>query len=142
MAISLAVLAILGVFLSMTRQGCATRALSQDEIGSKMVGLPVDRLYYVSFGISAFLSALAAILLAPRTLLYPLVGWTTLLKSFSVIVMDGLGNVKGTVIAGFILAIVEVFATYFVGGIWALPIFLVLLIIVLEIKPKGLFGTW
>jgi len=139
---AIAILAALGFFLGKTREGMAMRAVAQDTTGGKIVGLSVDKLYSYSFGISAALGALAAILLAPRTLLYPLVGWATLLKSFTVIVMGGLGNIKGTVIAAFILAIVEVFATYLVGGIWALPILLLLLIGVLEIKPKGLFGTW
>lgn len=135
-------LGLLWLFLGKTRIGMAMRAVSQDTVGARIVGLPVNTLYSYSFGIAAILSAVAAILLAPRTLLYPLVGWTTLLKALVVIVLGGLGNMKGTVIAAFVLAIVEIFATYLVGGIWGMPIFLGLLVVVLVFRPKGLFGAW
>jgi branched-chain amino acid transport system permease protein len=140
--VSLVALAILGLFLSRSRTGMALRAISQDNTGALIVGLPLNAMYSYAFGIAAVLSTIAAILLAPRTLLYPLVGWTTLLKAFVVMVLGGLGNIRGTVIAAFILAIVEVFASYLFGGIWAMPIFLVMLVIVLVFRPKGLFGTW
>jgi len=135
-------LGLLWLFLGKTRMGMAMQAVSQDTVGARIVGLPVNTLYSYSFGIAAILSAVAAILLAPRTLLYPLVGWTTFLKALVVIVLGGLGNIKGTVIAAFVLAIVEIFATYLVGGIWGMPIFLGLLVVVLVFRPKGLFGTW
>ncbi len=132
----------LQLFLSKTWTGMALRAVSQDNMGAKIVGLPLNRMYTIAFGIAALLSAIAAILLAPRTLLYPLVGWTTMLKSFVVIVLGGLGNMKGTVIAAFALSIAEIFSSYFLGGIWAMPIFLAVLVILLVFKPKGLFGKW
>jgi branched-chain amino acid transport system permease protein len=140
--VAAAMLGILALFLGKTRTGKALRAVSQDNVGAKIVGLPVNSLYSISFGISALLSTMAAILLVPRTLLYPLVGWTVLLKAFVIIVLGGLGNIKGTVIAAFILAIVEIFTTYFIAGIWALPLFLLFMVVVLVIKPKGLFGSW
>ncbi len=120
----------------------ALRAVSQDIVGAKIVGMPINNLYSLSFGIAAGLSAIAAILLVPRTLLYPSVGWVILLKAFVIMILGGLGNLKGTVIAAFIVSILEVFSTYLLGAIWALPIYLGLMIIVLVIRPKGLFGSW
>ena len=120
----------------------ALRAVSQDNVGAKIVGLPLNTLYSIAFGIAGLLSAVAAILLAPRTLLYPLVGWTTVLKAFVVMVLGGLGDIKGTVIAAFILSIAEIFSSYYLGGIWALPLFLAVMVVVLVFKPKGLFGSW
>ncbi len=142
LGVSLAVLGILGLFLSKTRIGMALRAVSQDNMGARIVGLPLNLLYCYAFGISTILAGIAAILLAPRTLLYPQVGWTTLLKSFVVMVLGGLGNIKGTVVAAFILSIAEVFTSFLFGGIWALPIFLLVLIVILVFRPKGLFGQW
>jgi len=140
--IAMAILVTLDLFLKKTRTGMAMRAVSQDITGAKIVGLPVNRLYSYSFGIATMLSAMSAILLIPRTLLYPLVGWTTLLKAFVVIVLGGLGNIKGTIIAAIILSIVEIFTSYLIGGIWAMPIFIIIMIVILIFKPKGLFGTW
>lgn len=133
---------VLQLFLSKTWTGMALRAVSQDNVGAKIVGLPLNTMYSVAFGIAGLLSAVAVILLAPRTLLYPLVGWTTLLKAFVVMVLGGLGNIKGTVIAAFALSIAEIFSSFFLGGIWAMPLFLAVLVVILVFKPKGLFGSW
>jgi branched-chain amino acid transport system permease protein len=132
----------LQLFLSKTWTGMALRAVSQDNIGAQIVGLPLNTMYSFAFGIAGLLSAVAVILLAPRTLLYPLVGWTTLLKAFVVMVLGGLGNIKGTVIAAFLLSIAEIFSSFFLGGIWAMPLFLAVLVVVLVFRPKGLFGSW
>lgn len=140
--IGILVFIVLQLFLSKTWIGLGLRAVSQDNVGAKIVGLPLNTMYTIAFGIAGLLSAVAVILLAPRTLLYPLVGWTTLLKAFVVMVLGGLGNIKGTVIAAFALSIAEIFISYFLGGIWAMPIFLALLVVLLVFKPKGLFGSW
>ena len=136
------VLTALSLFLSKTRIGMSMRAVSQDQTGARIVGLPVNNLYSLTFGIAGALSAIAAVLLIPRQLLYPGVGWTVLMKAFVIIVLGGLGSFKGTIVAAFFLAVVEIFVTYFLGGIWALPLFLLMLIIILVFRPKGLFGTW
>lgn len=140
--VGILVFAILQLFLSKTWVGLALTAVSQDNIGAKIIGLPLNTMYSVAFGIAGLLSAVAVILLAPRTLLYPQVGWATLLKAFVVMVLGGLGNVKGTVIAAFVLSIAEIFSAYYLGGIWAMPLFLAVLVVILVFKPKGLFGSW
>jgi branched-chain amino acid transport system permease protein len=142
LVVGILVFLALQLFLSKTWTGMSLRAVAQDNIGARIVGLPLNRLYSVAFGIAGLLSAVAAILLAPRTLLYPLVGWTTLLKAFVVMVLGGLGNIKGTVIAAFALSIAEIFTAFYLGGIWAMPLFLVVLVVILVFRPKGLFGTW
>jgi branched-chain amino acid transport system permease protein len=142
LVIGILVFIILQLFLSKTWTGMALRAVSQDNVGAKIVGLPLNTMYSMAFGIAGLLSAVAVILLAPRTLLYPLVGWTTLLKAFVVMVLGGLGNIKGTVIAAFALSIAEIYSAFFLGGIWAMPLFLAVLVIILVFKPKGLFGSW
>jgi branched-chain amino acid transport system permease protein len=140
--VGLLVFIALQLFLSKTWIGMALRAVSQENTGARIVGLNLNLMYSIAFGIAGLLSAVAVILLAPRTLLYPLVGWTTLLKAMVVMVMGGLGNIKGTIVAAFLLSIAEIFSSYFLGGIWALPLFLVVLVVVLVFMPKGLFGSW
>jgi len=140
--ICILVFIVLQLFLSKTWTGMALRAVSQDNVGAKIIGVPLNAMYSMAFGIAGLLSAVAVILLAPRTLLYPLVGWTTMLKAFVVMVLGGLGNIKGTMIAAFALAIVEIFSSFFFGGIWAMPLFLAILVVILVFKPKGLFGSW
>ncbi len=138
--LAICILVALNLFMGRTRLGMALRAVAQDEVGARIVGVPVNTAYSVSFGIAAALAAIAAILLAPRTLIYPLVGWTMFLKTAGVMVLGGLGSFKGNIVAAFVLAIVELFVSYFVGGMWALPFFLVSLVVVLIFRPRGLFG--
>jgi branched-chain amino acid transport system permease protein len=68
--------------------------------------------------------------------------WQVVLKAMVVIVLGGLGSIKGTLYAAIILGMVEIFVTYYLDALFALPIFLLVLIIVLVFKPKGLVGTW
>jgi branched-chain amino acid transport system permease protein len=131
-----------GLFLGKTRLGMAMRAVAQDETGARIVGLPINRIYTLAFGLSAVLAGISAILLVPRTLIYPYVGWGILIRAFVVMVLGGLGSFKGTFIAGFALGMVEAITTFYLGQIWGLPVFLVVLVIVLIFRPKGLFGTW
>jgi branched-chain amino acid transport system permease protein len=144
-AMLLIVLAIvIGVtfFLQKTRTGMAMRGVAQDPIGADIVGIPSNRVFGYAFAITAALAGVSGMLLAPRTQLYSYVGWPVLVMALVVIVFGGLGSIKGTIFAAFALAIVEVFVTFQIGAVWALPIFLVILLIVLSIRPRGLFGTW
>ncbi|MCL2164354.1 MAG: branched-chain amino acid ABC transporter permease [Oscillospiraceae bacterium] len=136
------IMAALGAFLKYTRAGMAMRAVSQDPVGSRIVGMNHDFIFALSFAIAAGLAGLSCIFLAPRTLLYPNVGWQTFIKSMVIIVFGGLGSIKGTLVASLILAFVEIFASFYFGGTWALPFFLGIMVLMFVFKPKGLFGKW
>ncbi len=140
--IAMAIVAILILFLQKTRAGRAMRGVAQDPAGASIVGIPGHRMFNYAFGIAAMLAGIAGMLLAPRTQLYFYVGWPVLVKALVVVVFGGLGSIKGTVIAAFVLAIVEVLVTFQIGALWSLPVFLAVLLIVLAIRPRGLFGTW
>jgi branched-chain amino acid transport system permease protein len=135
------VLFLLGAFLKKTWYGMAVRAVAQDSTGAQIVGLHMDRVFSYTFGISAALAGVSGILLGPKTLIFPSVGWEVFAKAFVIIVLGGLGSVKGTLYAAIILGMVEVFVTYTLGAVWALPIFIGVLLLVLIARPKGLFGT-
>jgi len=118
------------------------RGVAQDEIGANIVGIPINRMYGYSFAIAALLAGVSAVLLIPRLPLFPAMGWVIFVKAFVVLIFGGMGSIKGVVIAAFILAIMEVFATSFLGAVWSLPVCLIVLVIVLVFRPKGLFGVW
>jgi len=139
---AIAIMVILTLFLGKTREGMAMRGVSQDTVGAQIVGIPINRVFSYTFAIAAVLAGISGILLAPKILIYPTVGWTVFIRAFVVMTLGGLGSIKGAVIAAFILAMIEVFATFYIGGIWGLPIFIVVLVIVLTVRPRGLFGTW
>jgi branched-chain amino acid transport system permease protein len=140
--IVIAVVGAIGFFMQQTRDGLAMQAVAQDMQGAKVVGISVDRIFGYTFGISASLAALAGVLLAPRTLISPFVGWPVLIKAFVIVIFGGMGSIKGSVAAAFILGIIEAFVTYYIGAMWGLPFFLAVLLILLVLRPKGLFGKW
>lgn len=129
-------------FLQNTRAGKAMRGVAQDSVGAAVVGIPSDKVFNNVFALTAALAGICGMLLAPRTQLYSYVGWPVLVKALVVVVFGGLGSIKGTLIAAFSLAIVESFVTYQLGALWALPIFLIVLFVVLAFRPRGLMGTW
>lgn len=133
---------LLDLFLKKTNVGMAMRAVSQDITGAKIVGLRLDNIFSYSFALACVLAALAAFMLIPDIMLYPQAGWTVLMKAMVVIVLGGLGSIKGTLYAAIILGMVEIFVTYYLDAMFALPIFLLILVVVLVFKPKGLAGTW
>ena len=139
---ALAIMFLLILFLKKVRAGMAMRALAQDTIGTRIVGIPIEKMFSYSFGIATALAGISAIFLAPKILIYPTVGWIVFIKAFVVMVFGGAGSIKGTVIAAFILATVEAFVTYYIGAVWGMPVFIAVLAIMLIIRPRGLFGTW
>jgi branched-chain amino acid transport system permease protein len=142
LVVALSLVFLLILFLGKVREGMAMQGVAQDMIGARMVGIPINRIFSYAFAIAAALAGISAILLAPKILVYPAVGWLVFVKAFVIMVFGGVGSIKGTAVAAFILAMVEAFVTFYVGGIWGMPIFILVLVIMLTIRPRGLFGTW
>lgn len=94
----------------------------------------------ITFMISGVYAALTGILLAPLKALTPPAGWTPLFAAFAIVVMGGIGNVVGTVIASLIYGYVEQFVVYTLGGGVARVVPLILIVLILVFKPHGLFG--
>jgi branched-chain amino acid transport system permease protein len=126
----------------LTLFGQAVRAVAQDMQGATQVGIDVNRIFAFTFGLSVVLTGLAGVLLAPIYLVSPLGGWAPFLKAFVIVVFGGLGSTRGALIAAFVLALIEAFIVYYVGPSWTLPIWLLTLLVVLMVRPKGLLGKW
>jgi branched-chain amino acid transport system permease protein len=139
-AIALLVLVLLHLFLTRTYTGKAIRAVAQNADSCTVVGVDVEKIYSLTFGLGTALAGLAGLLGAMLFSFNPSYGSGDLLKSFVIVVLGGLGSVVGTAVAALILALVENFA------ILALPAYLtgavgfVLLVLVLVLRPGGLFG--
>jgi branched-chain amino acid transport system permease protein len=132
----------LEVFLTATMFGQAVRAVAQDMQGAAQVGIDVNQVFAFTFGLSVVLTGLAGVLLAPLYLVSPLGGWAPFLKAFVIVVFGGLGSTRGACIAAFLLALIEAFVVFYVGPSWTLPIWLLTLLVVLMVRPKGLLGKW
>ena len=138
--IAILTLVVLHLFLTRTFTGKAIRAVAQNPDSCTLVGVDVERIYSLTFGIGTALAGLAGVLGATLFSFNPSYGSGDLLKAFVIVVLGGLGSVMGTAVASLILALVEVFA------ILALPAYLtgavgfVILVLVLVFRPGGLFG--
>ncbi|MEM9278473.1 MAG: branched-chain amino acid ABC transporter permease [Pseudomonadota bacterium] len=140
--ISLGLVGSLGYFLTYTRYGQAVRAVSQDIQGASQLGINVNQVYALTFGLAVVMTGVAGILLAPIFLISPLGGWGPFLKAFVIVVLGGLGSTKGAFFAAFILGVLEAFVIFYLGPNLVMPAWLVVLVAVLMVRPKGLFGVW
>ena len=119
----------------------AIRAVAQDERGAMLVGIELDRIHTLSFGLSSMLAGIAGASLLSINPAYPTMGLLPLAKSWLVVILAGLGNIRGAIIGGFIVGIVEAASYYFLGAGWQDVTSVTMLIIILLFKPSGLFGT-
>ena len=128
------------VLLRRTRLGKQMRAVAQNRLGAQVIGIPVDRIYEIAFGLSAALGAAAGVMLLFQTQVSPFLGLTTLLKSFSIVVLAGLGNLTGVIWASLLLGIAEQVISQYVPNGAALRdgLFFVLIFVVLLARPAGL----
>jgi branched-chain amino acid transport system permease protein len=139
-AVALLALLFLHLLLTRTYLGKAIRAVAQNADSCTLVGIPVERIYALTFGIGTALAALAGLLGATLFSFNPGFGASELLKSFVVVVLGGLGSVAGTAVAALILAAVEVFAILVLPAYLTSAVGFVLLVLVLVVRPGGLFG--
>jgi len=139
-AVSAALVAGTYVLLQRSRLGKQMRAVAQNRLGAQVVGIPVDRIYEMAFGLSAALAAAAGVMLLFQTQVSPFVGLGTLLKSFSIVVLAGLGNLTGVIWASLLLGIAEQMISQYVPNGAALRdgLFFVLIFVVLLARPAGL----
>jgi len=137
---SLLISFLMGLFLKVTRIGKAMRAVSQNRELAQIVGVDVFEISTYTFAIGAMLAAVAGLLLSPVYTLNPSSGWVQLVISFVVVIIGGLGSIRGTVVAGLIYGIVDSFTQFYIPKLTSINILFVMILILL-FRPAGLFGT-
>lgn len=141
MVVTAAILVALYLFLKKTRTGREMRATSQNRKGAMLVGINVERMDILSFGIGCALAAAAGTLwVVSGQVFNPYMGSIPAVKAFAIIILGGLGSIPGAIVGGLIYGIAENGAAYFLGGVWKEAISFIILIIVLVVRPTGLFG--
>jgi branched-chain amino acid transport system permease protein len=130
---------VLFLFFRFTRVGVAMQATSQNQLAAYYMGIPVRRINMLIWGISAGVATFAGILLAPTTFIHSNMGFIGL-KAFPAAVVGGFGSVPGAIVGGLIIGLVESFAGFYLPqGFKDIAAYVVVLV-VLMIKPSGLFG--
>jgi branched-chain amino acid transport system permease protein len=130
----------LAVFLRYTFLGRAIRATGEHPEAAQVVGIDIRLIYRITFGISAALAGATGALLLSTYPAYPLVGGDIMLKSFVVVIIGGLGNIWGALLAGLLLGTMEAFATVLSSGGWQNSLSALLVLLVLVVRPSGLFS--
>lgn len=133
-------MSMLGLIIKYTKFGRMMRATFQDRDAAALQGIEVDRVYSLSFIIGAGLAASAGALLCAIFVVSPDMGNMANLKSFAVVILGGLGNIPGAVAGGFLLGLAESFGAGYVSTGYKDGISFLLLIIILLVRPYGLFG--
>ncbi len=140
LAVSLALMVLLQLFVKNTRTGKAMRAVSEDRAAAQLMGVNVNSTITITFAIGCALAAVGAIFYAQKVVyIKPLLGSLPGLKAFVAAVLGGIGSIPGAVLGGFIIGVAETFMKYYAGDYVDALVFGIL-ILVLLFKPAGLLG--
>lgn len=129
----------LWLFIEKTRLGLIVRAGSRDPLVLKVLGIDVDRVWLLIFGIGTALAGLAGLLAAPLRGVNPEMGGPVLIEAFVITVIGGMGSLVGAIVAGLLVGVVVAMTTLFQPDLAELSIF-ALMALVLIVRPNGLFG--
>jgi branched-chain amino acid transport system permease protein len=136
------VLVIFAVYLFFrnTYMGRAIRAASDDEVGARIMGVNTKRIYAYAMGIAMMTAAVAGVLVGMTFTFYPHTGPQYLIIAFGVVIIGGLGSMKGCLVGGLILALAQLLGAHFTGPGYQLLFGYAVLLVVLGMRPQGLFG--
>ena len=140
LGVVIAVLVGFGLLLAKTKIGLAMRATSQINRTAMLMGINVERIYMITFALGSALAAVAGGLYGIIFSFDSQTGAMPTIIAFAIIILGGLGSIRGAIVGGLLYGITEQLATLFLGGIWSSAVAFALLIIVLIVRPNGLFG--
>jgi len=126
--------------LGATKLGKALRAVAADHEAAMLQGIPYNRIALIGFLLAAFLAAFAGVLIAPVSVVSPIMGTDYLMKTFVAIIVGGLGSVRGAIVGALFVGSIEAVGGYYADASTATIAVFVLVILVLLIRPKGLLG--
>lgn len=138
--IVVAAILILNYFFKVTRPGQAMRAVAQSIPGAKVVGIDIEKIFGLTFGLAFMVTAFSGVMLATKFFMNPNIGWDWMVKGFVIVCFGGLGSTSGAIFAALILGIVEALTTLYFGPSWVWPIWFIIFIVVLLVRPQGILG--
>jgi branched-chain amino acid transport system permease protein len=138
--LAFAVLTGLHFFLAKTRWGRAIRATAEDWEAAALMGIPVGKTYLLAFALGTALAGIAGGLVSVSYSISPSIGLEWTLKALIVVVLAGLGSLFGSLAGGILLGLAEATSVVFLGGPYREMVGLVLFLVILLVRPQGLFG--
>ncbi len=136
------ILTIIGTnyLIRRTKIGRAMRATIQDRMAASLAGINVNQIYAFGFAYGAALAALAGVLLGAMFVITPFMGESMINKAWVVVIVGGLGNIPGAIFAALLIGVTESLTAGLWNSSWANLVSFIIVVIVLLIKPQGLFG--
>jgi branched-chain amino acid transport system permease protein len=141
LSVCLAAIASVYYVVYKTRYGIALRAMADDSAVAQAQGIPPARMFPLAFAIATALAGLTGALVSPLLSLEPSSGDAVLGKAFIVVILGGLGSVTGATVAAFVVGLVEAYSSVYLGGSKGALALFVLVVLILVVRPQGLFGT-
>lgn len=136
---SVGLMAVLAVFFRSSLTGKAMRAVAQNQVAARLMGIPVGRMFALTFAISTVVAAAAGVLVAPLIGIHAEMGGV-IIKAFVAAILGGFHSPVGAVVGGMLLGLLEAFGGAYFGGIFKETVAFTLLILILLARPHGLFG--
>lgn len=140
-AVTIALLALLWLFLRKTRFGWALRAVAQDREAAALQGISINQTARYAMFIGAGLAGVAGALTAPLVAPTPYMGHAVIVTAFIIIIVGGIGSLEGAIVAAIVYALVDTVVTTLFDGVVASIVGLLLMLVVLIVRPTGLFGA-
>jgi branched-chain amino acid transport system permease protein len=137
--VALSVMAVLFLFLRYSKLGVAMKATQQNAMAARLMGIRTNRILMVTWGISSLVGCLAGLLISPTTM-QPYMMWNPMLKGFAAAVMGGMTSLPGSVFGAYIIGIIENLFGGYVSIEFKSVVAFVIIVLVLCIKPSGLFA--
>ena len=137
---AIAMIVLLQIFIKKTTPGTTIEAVAQNREGAMLVGINVNRVSSLTFAISTATAAAAASLVAPIFMISPTMGALLGMKAFVIVILGGLGSIPGAILGGYILGLLEAIGGGYLSAAYKDVYAFGALILILSIKPTGLFG--
>jgi branched-subunit amino acid ABC-type transport system permease component len=138
--VAIALMVALGLYLTRSRYGMAIRAVAQDLDAARLQGVPIRRIFPLVMGFASALAGIAGVFLAAQYFASPNAGEQPLLIALIVVIFGGLGSFRGALVAAYAIGLIQATASTLVGTTWSLPILYGVILLVLVVRPQGLFG--
>ena len=138
--VTLLATAVIHVVLKSTYLGKAIRATVQDGVAAQLMGIPVPRIFLITFSAGSALVGLSACVMIPLFSVFPSVGLNFVLIAFVVVVLGGMGSLEGALLGGICIGVVQSLSGYYVAPAYGQMFFFILFLLVMVFRPAGLMG--
>ncbi|MGB6067162.1 MAG: branched-chain amino acid ABC transporter permease [Desulfomonilaceae bacterium] len=137
---AIVLIVLLQILIKKTTPGTTIEAVAQNREGAMLVGINVNRVFSLTFAISAATAAAAACLVAPIFMISPTMGALLGMKAFIIVILGGLGSIPGAILGGYMLGLIETLGGGYLSAAYKDVYAFGALILILAIRPTGLFG--